>query len=205
MGKDLKAEGKQIINSIKNDAVAAYDYHTTTPASQQFFDFGNYLSQPERLEDGLLFLAGTRLPIKGKGNLLKVETQSAPIARNALQAEASATLTTGEALAAKYAKNRPKHYQRNINQAWEKAKQADGNVYDPNTGELLSWDKFKGRFDQWHMGHKPGHEYRTLLEKLRKGEITEDQFKKEYHNPDNYQPEAPKANMSHKYEQKKGG
>jgi RHS repeat-associated protein len=107
-----------------------------------------------------------------------------------------------EALYQKYKAQRPHLSQSTINKAWENAKDADGNVYDPNTGEQLTWDKFKSRYDQWHMGHKAGQEYRTLLEQLRKGQITEDQFKKEYNNPNNYQPEAPKANMSHRYEQK---
>ena len=52
------------------------------------------------------------------------------------------------------------------------------------------------------MGHKPGDGYRTLLGKLRKGEISEDQFKKEYNNPNNYRPESLSSNMAGKYEQK---
>jgi len=107
-----------------------------------------------------------------------------------------------EALYQKYKANRPYLSQKTINETWENAKDADGNVYDPNTGDKLTWDKFKSRYDQWHMGHKSGLEYRTLLEELREGKITEDQFKKEYNNPTNYQPESPAANMSHKYEQK---
>jgi hypothetical protein len=75
-------------------------------------------------------------------------------------------------------------------------------VYDPNTGELLTWDKSKSRYQQWHMGHKPGHEYRDLLQKLRRGEITEKQFKQEYNKASHYQPESPSANMSHQYEHK---
>ena len=203
LGTDLKAEAAQIVNNIKNSVIASYKYHATTPIDQQVQDFGKYATNPERLEDALLFYGGSRiLPMgSGRGNLLKLETKTTTVAKTTVQAEVS---SSGSALAAKYLKNRPKHHQRNINQVWEKAKQADGNVYDPHTGELLSWDKFKSRFDQWHMGHKPGHEYRTLVEKLRKGEITETQFKNEYYNPDNYQPEAPKTNMSHKYEQKPG-
>lgn len=50
------------------------------------------------------------------------------------------------------------------------------------------------------MGHKPGFEYRTLVDKLRKGEINQKEFLNEYNDPNNYRPEPPGANMSHKYE-----
>jgi hypothetical protein len=107
-----------------------------------------------------------------------------------------------EALYQKYKADRPKLSQKTINEVWENAKDADGNVYDPNTGEKLTWDKFKSRREQWHMGHKSGLEYRTLLQQLREGKITEAEFKAEFNKSANYQPESPSANMSHKYEQK---
>jgi hypothetical protein len=50
------------------------------------------------------------------------------------------------------------------------------------------------------MGHKPGFEYRSLVDKLRRGTISKEQFLNEYNNPNNYRPESPEANMSHKYE-----
>ncbi|HRP37698.1 MAG TPA: RHS repeat-associated core domain-containing protein, partial [Candidatus Dojkabacteria bacterium] len=95
LGKDLKAEGKQILNSIKNEAVAAYDYHTSTPLRQQFTDFGNYLANPERLEDALVIganlYAGSKLG-SGKGNLLQTE------ARTAESIKARARLTNSDAV-----------------------------------------------------------------------------------------------------------
>lgn len=73
---DLKNETVQIATNVKNNAVAAWDYHTTTPIGQQGKDFLSYATQPERLEDALLFYGGSRiLPMgSGKGNLLKLET-----------------------------------------------------------------------------------------------------------------------------------
>ena len=80
LGKDLKAETKQIGNNIKNQFVAAYNYHSTKPIGQQFRDFGNYLIQPQRLEDilvtGASLYAGNELSL-GKGNLIQPEARTA--------------------------------------------------------------------------------------------------------------------------------
>lgn len=98
-------------------------------------------------------------------------------------------------------KNRPKYEDGQVENVWENAKQKDGNVYDPNTGELLEWDKDKSRAGQWDMGHKPGQEYRKLHQDYMDGKISKEEFLAEYRNPDNYQPEAVSANRSHKYEE----
>jgi len=71
---DLKNETVQIGTNIKNNVVAAYKYHTTTPIGQQGKDFLYYSTQPERLEDALLFFGATRLPTVKGANLLKTET-----------------------------------------------------------------------------------------------------------------------------------
>jgi len=46
-------------------------------------------------------------------------------------------------------KKRPKYAEGQVDAVWEAAMQPDGNVYDPNTGELLTWDKTKSRAGQW--------------------------------------------------------
>ena len=89
-----------------------------------------------------------------------------------------------------------------VEKIWEKAKGADGKVRDPNPPfEELNWDKSKSRFDQWHMGHKPGKEYFKLVDEYVNGKISYDDFIKEYNNPQNYQPEHPAKNVSHQFEQ----
>jgi hypothetical protein len=80
LGKDLVSGVKQLGNDIKNQALAAYKYHTTTPFKQQLKDFGNYISNPQRIEDALLI--GTSLYAGGefgfgKGNLLQSEVRTA--------------------------------------------------------------------------------------------------------------------------------
>ena len=141
----------------------------------------------------------------GKGNLLKVESKAMTAARTVVQADATAAVESNAALAARFAKNRPTFRQGTINKVWEAAKDVNGKVFDPNTFEELTWDKFKSRYDQWHMGHKPGVEYNKLVDRLRKGEINQKQVLDEYNNPNNYRPEAAATNMSNKYEAPKTG
>ncbi|WP_317039316.1 HNH/ENDO VII family nuclease [Tenacibaculum sp. MAR_2009_124] len=97
-------------------------------------------------------------------------------------------------------RNRPSFRKGVVEKVWkaEAAKDVNGNVYDPNTFELLKWDKTKPR--KWDMGHKPGHEWHALRQKYIDGEVTWKEVLDEYNNPDNYLPESRSANRSGKYE-----
>ncbi len=97
-------------------------------------------------------------------------------------------------------KNRPKYEEGQVDEVWEQSKSKDGKVYDPNTGEEITWDKTQSRSGQWDMGHKPGNEYRDLHQDYMDGKITKDEFLKEYRDPNNYQVESVSANRSHKFE-----
>jgi len=97
-------------------------------------------------------------------------------------------------------KNRPPYGPNQVEDVWESAKDYYGDVYDPNTGELLEWDPDMSRAGQWDMGHKPGFEYRKLHQDYMDGKINYDEFMYEYRNPDNYWPESPSANRSHAFE-----
>jgi Domain of unknown function (DUF4157)/HNH/ENDO VII superfamily nuclease with conserved GHE residues len=100
-------------------------------------------------------------------------------------------------------KVRPAYEPGLVDKIWENAKGIDGKVRDPNPPlEELNWDKSKHRFDQWHMGHKPGAEYVELVDRYVNGEISYNEFLKEYNNPANYRPELPAKNLSHEFEQK---
>lgn len=96
--------------------------------------------------------------------------------------------------------SRPKYNDGLVETVWERAKQPNGKVYDPHTRQELKWDPSKNRWEQWHMGHKPGHEYAKLVDQYVSGEITWEQFLKEYNNPSNYRPEHYLENISHKHE-----
>lgn len=99
-------------------------------------------------------------------------------------------------------KNRPKYGKGQVEKVWENAKGPDGKVRDPNTLEELTWDPTKSRAGQWDMGHMPDQEYRKLHKRYMDGEITTEEFLKEYREPKNYRPESSSANRSHKYESK---
>jgi NAD+--asparagine ADP-ribosyltransferase len=106
-------------------------------------------------------------------------------------------------------KNRPAYGEGQVDEVWDKAKQPDGNVYDPNTGEKLEWDKDKSRAGQWDMGHNSGKEYRKSHKDYMDGKITKEEFLNEYRDPSNYKPEAPSpkpqapsSNRSGQFEEK---
>jgi RHS repeat-associated protein len=99
-----------------------------------------------------------------------------------------------------YSNSRPSYGKGQVDEVWENAKDVDGKVYDPNTGEELIWDKSKSRAGQWDMGHTPENKYSEMHKKYMNGEITKEEFLEWYRNPKNYRPESPSANRSHKYE-----
>ncbi|WP_394295135.1 eCIS core domain-containing protein [Halovivax asiaticus] len=99
--------------------------------------------------------------------------------------------------------HRPPYAPGQVEEVWQRAIQEspDGKVRDPNNPSIvLEWNRSKSRRRQWHMGHRPGREYRYLLKFYLEGVISEDRFIKECQNAEHYQPEAPKENMSRKHE-----
>lgn len=95
---------------------------------------------------------------------------------------------------------RPKFRKGVVDNVWNTAKNADGKVICPNSKKELFWDTTKSRADQWHMGHKKGHEYKDLAKDYKKGKTSWQNLLDEYNNVNNYHPEDPVANMSHVFE-----
>lgn len=100
-----------------------------------------------------------------------------------------------------YMNNRPSYAPGQVDQVWENAKDEDGIVRDPNTGKILTWDKSKPRTSQWDMGHKPGKEYHKLHKDYVEGKISKEEYIRKCQDPENYHPEDPSSNRSHKYEE----
>lgn len=103
-----------------------------------------------------------------------------------------------------YFTGRPAYGKNQVNDVWNKAsKNGKKTVRDPHTGEILTntIDSKTGRRD-WDMGHRTGREYRDLYDRFMNGEIDEEEFLREYRDPNNYIPESPSANRSHKFEMK---
>jgi hypothetical protein len=98
--------------------------------------------------------------------------------------------------------NRPPYEDGLVDRVWARAQKEspDGIVRDPNTKEVLTWDRNKPRDGQWDMGHKRGKKYSELVDSYVNGKISMSEFMKEYNNIDNYHPESPVANRSHQHE-----
>lgn len=95
---------------------------------------------------------------------------------------------------------RPSYKKGQIEEVWENAKGLDGKVRDPNTGEILEWDKSINRNGQWDMGHIKNEKYFDKWKEYQQGKISKKDFLDWYKDPKNYRPESPSANRSHLYE-----
>ena len=102
----------------------------------------------------------------------------------------------------KYSQVRPSYKSGQVESVWNNAKNTNGLVRDPNTNQIINWTPGQTRKGVWDMGHRPGQEYSLMLQRLQKGEITQNEFLSHYRNPQNYQPELPANNRSRRYEQK---
>jgi hypothetical protein len=93
--------------------------------------------------------------------------------------------------------SRPERYRQYVPETvWRNAQDAKGKVFDPTTGDELTWDMSRSRTGQWDMGHLPGKSYDQLKQRFLNGEISRNEFLDEYNNPANYRPEAPSPNRT---------
>jgi len=99
-----------------------------------------------------------------------------------------------------YTNSRPSFRKGVVEEVWENAKDADGLVRDPNTGEVINWTPGESRKGVWDMGHIPQAKYSEMHEAYMNGELTTKEFVDWYNDPANYRPELPSNNRSHKYE-----
>jgi hypothetical protein len=80
------------------------------------------------------------------------------------------------------------------------AKESDGKVFDPYTGEELNWDKSNPRNGQWDMGHRYGKSYQKLHQDYMDGKISYEEFLSEYRSPQNYNPQSINGNRGRRYD-----
>ena len=106
----------------------------------------------------------------------------------------------GESGKKPYANSRPSFRKGVVEKVWENAKGPDGVVRDPNTGEVINWVPGQSRKGVWDMGHIPEAKYSEMHEAYMNGEMTKKEFVDWYNDPENYRPELPSNNRSHKYE-----
>lgn len=151
--------------------------------------------------EGIVVVEGVELAAEGVAAAESwLEAELVGDEAEAIQTEAQASRT--KICSKPYANSRPSYGKGQVDDVWNSALDENGEVFDPNTGEQLFWDKGKPRNGQWDMGHKPNQEYWKLKEAYMRGDISKEDFLKEYRNPDNYTPESPSSNRSHKFETK---
>lgn len=61
----------------------------------------------------------------------------------------------------------------------------------------ITWEEGQDREGLWDMGHVPGREYKTLREEYLSHRITEEEFLREFRDPNNYRVQDPSRNRSH--------
>ena len=61
----------------------------------------------------------------------------------------------------------------------------------------ITWKEGEDREGLWDMGHVPGREYKTLREEYLSHRITEEEFLREFRDPNNYRVQDPSRNRSH--------
>jgi hypothetical protein len=96
---------------------------------------------------------------------------------------------------------RPPRYRKGVpEKIWEDAKDKDGKVFDPHTGEELTWDRSRSRDGQWDMGHLKENSYEQLRQQFIDGEISWKEFLDEYNNTANYRPEGRGPNRGRRHQ-----
>ena len=61
----------------------------------------------------------------------------------------------------------------------------------------ITWKEGEDREGLWDMGHVPGREYKNLREEYLSHRITEEEFLREFRDPNNYRVQDPSRNRSH--------
>ncbi|SEA38789.1 Pre-toxin TG [Bacillus nitratireducens] len=205
-------DGKKLARDIAGEISGEYDVRRVWDGIDP--STGEKLSGWERAGAGVMAVAGLtpfgKIAKVGKGVKMTAKAAEAAEAVNKakkvpvekVNGVKNTVKATEDGIATKkpYSKSRPSYGKGQVEQVWENAKDSiDGKVYDPSGVEII-WDKSKRRSGQWDMGHIPGEKYSDMHELYMNEIITKKEFLKWYRKPENYRPELPSTNRSHKYE-----
>ncbi len=152
------------------------------------------------LQQGFNALSGLGLPGKGKGGKPSNElgTKSGKGGVNKPDPPATPTKPSGNDAASRSSNTtpdpykRPSGYRKGVREeTWESAKDSDGIVRDPLTGNEMSPD------EPWDMGHKPGYEFHKHKKSAEDRGVSRKEFLDEHNTTSHYQPELPSSNRGH--------
>ncbi|MFF7939801.1 HNH/ENDO VII family nuclease [Nocardia gamkensis] len=88
--------------------------------------------------------------------------------------------------------SRVKSFRKGVRQTvFDMNKGLDGLVRDPLTGQVIYPDQ------NWHMGHKPGHEFWKARDHALRIGMSREEFLDQQNDPNIYRPELPESNCSH--------
>lgn len=99
-----------------------------------------------------------------------------------------------------YANSRPSYGRGQVDEVWENAKDANGDVWvlDKDGNRVkIEWQPGQPQRDVWDMGHLPEQEYRKLRDEYLSGKISKEEFLRRYRDADNYEVAHPGRNRSH--------
>lgn len=99
----------------------------------------------------------------------------------------------------RYRRGRPGYARGQVERVFENARQPNGNVYDPNTGELINWNGGLRR-GIWDMGHKRGMKYEFTKNDYYNRCISKSELLERHRTDFHYAPERPSSNRGHKHE-----
>ena len=98
-------------------------------------------------------------------------------------------------------KNRPSYRKGLVELVWNLAKKlGNGVVRDPHTQDIIAWEPGQNRQGVWDMGHIKEAKYSEMHQRYLDGEMTPEEFRDWFNDPENYTPELPKNNRGHRFE-----
>ena len=192
----IRQTDKLIHLVINGEEIITTETHPFYVKDRGFVDAGELL-----VGDSLLDVHGNVLLIED----IQIEYPQEPTTVYNFQVEDFHTYYVGEQFVLVHNAgdiySRPSKFRKGIREkVWNDAKEAtpDGVVRDPLTGAAMDQN------EPWHMGHKPGYEFRKHRASAMERKITREQFINEHNDPSHYRPELPKSNLSHKGEDHTG-
>ena len=183
---------------VKGSSSSTTSGHITEMATKNLSDIGNKSESQLDIGNGDPY---ELLKKHGIEPTLSEEERAAADAYGLIaKAEEKTSVSSKQKGEKPYSNSRPSFRKGIVDKVWNNAKDPDGLVRDPNTGDIIEWEESHPRKGVWDMGHLPSEKYSTVHDAYMNGELSKKEFLNWYNDPDNYRPELPGNNRSHKFE-----
>ena len=183
---------------VKGSSSSTTSGHITEMATKNLSDIGNKSESQLDIGNGDPY---ELLKKHGIEPTLSEEERAAADAYGLIaKAEEKTSVSSKQKGEKPYSNSRPSFRKGIVDKVWNNAKDPDGLVRDPNTGDIIEWEESHPRKGVCDMGHLPSEKYSTVHDAYMNGELSKKEFLNWYNDPDNYRPELPGNNRSHKFE-----